>query len=191
MATEKKIIETIGTISTVFPYYTKDKSKEEIKVLVNIWSLMLKNYDDKEVNNAVMLALRECKMPPAPADIIEKADMLRNPQTKEEIWDLIVKALYKGADLIDCFHFTAIDKNGKTQGENARNRCEKVYNSLPDIAKSYMGSYGRFLEMSRYSDNSLNFERTRFLKSANDIQRQINIKTVLSLNPAETKQIEF
>ena len=72
MASKNKIIEMIASIKTIYPYYAKDT---DVEMLVQTWTVLLKDYSDQEIQAAFYKALQTCKMPPTPADIIEKIDI--------------------------------------------------------------------------------------------------------------------
>ncbi len=174
MANIKKIVELLALIKVTYPYYYKDKSEEEIKMLTNVWNLALSEYTDKEVNDASIICIRECKTPPTPADIIERIKSFNPTQTNEEMWGTMVKSFRKCEDLQYNFGYTFVESNGKTQGQIAKEKCRKMFEDLPEVAKLYIGSYGEFLRISRdCDDETLKFERIRFMKSADDNRKEI------------------
>ena len=69
MASQNKIIEMIAAIKTIYSYYAKDT---DVQMLVKTWAVLLKNYPDDAVEVAFYKCLQTCKMPPTPADVIEK-----------------------------------------------------------------------------------------------------------------------
>ena len=166
MASKNKIIEMIGSIKTIYPYYAKDTN---VEVLVNTWTVLLKDYPDNVVEAAFFKALQTCKMPPTPADIIEKIDSMLavNEASDEELWTEYVKALRKtGAEV----YYLTYPKFGVDHRMN----IQKIWDSLPEKIKMYLGSKGELMRMSTsYTDEELKFEKTRFLKAMPTLKTKV------------------
>lgn len=175
MASRQKITDMIGVIRAIYPYYAKDGL---ISITAKTWEVVLAKYTDKEVGVAFELCLQTCKMPPTPADIIEKINAVNKAlsPTGEELWKRLVETLKECAELYDRFGFTAIEKNGLSQGKNARNKTEKIWDNLPSELKEYCGGYGEMMRMANNFDPSDTFERNRFLKRIATIEQTIEYK---------------
>ena len=170
MASTNKITEIIAAIKTIYPYYAKETN---VQMLVKTWGVLLRDYTDSDVDTALYMCLQTCKMPPTPADLIERLTDLRTAlePSDEELWNVLTKALRKGGHLVYQFRFNAMDSNGLTQGENARRSFEKLWDGLPEKIKMYLGGQGEFQRMARNNDDEeLKFERNRFLKTMPTIQ---------------------
>jgi hypothetical protein len=189
MASQNKIIEMIAAIKTIYSYYAKDT---DVQMLVKTWTVLLKNYPDDAVEVAFYKCLQTCKMPPTPADVIEKLDemMKADEPTHEELWNTFTKTLRKSSALVYRFSFNAVQANGKTEGQNAREEFNALWNALPEALKQYLGGSGELIRLSRASDEELKFERTRFFKTMPTIEkRQATKELRLSLED-NTKKIE-
>lgn len=165
MASQKKIIQMIASVKTIYPYYAKNT---DVQLLVRTWGLLLKDYPDNAVDVAFYKCLQTCKMPPTPADIIETLKALQETAepTDEELWNKLTVALKEADRLIYKFPYTFVEANGRTQGENARQKFKELWESLPENVKQYLGGRSEFMRMAQDSDSdSLKFERTRFLKT--------------------------
>lgn len=171
MASQNKIIEMIAAIKTIYSYYAKDT---DVQMLVKTWTVLLKNYSDEAVEVAFYKCLQTCKMPPTPADVIEKLDEMvkLDEPTHEELWNTFTKALRKASSLVYKFDFNFVEANGKTQGQNARAEFNALWNALPDEIKRYFGGSGELIRLSKASDEELKFERTRFFKTIPTIQKR-------------------
>ena len=115
-------------------------------------------------------------MPPTPADVIEQINAIQesNEPTDEELWAVYTKAIRETANQIYYFQFTALDRNGKTQGQNARDKVTAIWNNLPEKIQKYVGSKGEFMRIAdNYDDEELKFERTRFLKTMPTIKKRM------------------
>lgn len=171
MASQNKIIEMIAAIKTIYSYYAKDT---DVQMLVKTWGVLLKNYPDEAVEVAFYKCLQTCKMPPTPADVIERLDemMKADEPTHEELWNTFTKTLRKTSSLVYRFDFTFVEANGKTQGQNARAEFNALWNALPDALKQYCGGSGELIRLSSASDEELKFERSRFFKTMPTIEKR-------------------
>lgn len=165
MASTNKITEIIAAIKTIYPYYAKEAN---VQVLVKTWGVLLKDYPDQDVDTALYMCLQTCKMPPTPADLIEKLNSIKAAlePSDEELWNLLIKELRKAGRLIGWFNYTFIEDNGLTQGENARRKVRKMWDDLPEKIRMYLGGYGEFQRLAlNYDEEELKFERNRFMKT--------------------------
>jgi hypothetical protein len=173
MASKKKIAEVIAAIKTIYPYYAGDN---DVTILAKTWESLLKAYDDQLVDAALMNCLGECKMPPTPADIIEKIRLLDkvNQPSAEDMWVLLADALEKTSRQVSMFPYTYIDETGISQGQQARNRVEKIWEDLPPLIKDYVASKGELIRLSReYAESRdfANYEKARFMKNIPEYDR--------------------
>ena len=160
MASQKKIIEMIGSVKTIYPYYAKDT---DVETLVRTWTLLLKDYPDKAVDVAFYKCLQTCKMPPTPADVIEQLNSLieATETSDEELWSEYTIALRKVYNQMGYIQYPLF---GETSAD-AHKRIDAIYQALPDRLRHYVGSKGELMRMARdYSDEDLKYERNRFFK---------------------------
>jgi hypothetical protein len=171
----------IASVKAIYPYYAKDA---DIEMTVKTWKVLLKNIPDDVTEVAFYKALQTCKMPPTPADILEEVKGLinANEPTDEELWGVFLKVLPKVSELRYMFRFTAIQPNGKTQGENARDKVEQIWQDLPEKLKQYVGSKGELMRLAEYTDDELKFEKNRFMKSMPVIQKRQEYAELVSGN---------
>lgn len=183
MATINKITELIAAIKTIYPYYAKET---DVPTLVKTWEALLRDYPDNVVDVALYKCLQTCKTPPTPADVIEKLDAMCTAlePTDEELWTGFVQSVIAAERQIYRFDYTFVEENGLTQGENARNKVEAIWQAVPDKVKQYIGSKGEFIRIAqryRYSDEELKFEKNRFLKAMPTIHKRDEYKQIFSL----------
>lgn len=181
MATEKKIAELIAAIKTIYPYYAKEMN---VETLVNTWNLLLKDYPDKAVDVAMLECLKTCKTPATPADVIEQLKDFEqvNRMSDEELWNKLTDAVRETDRLMYRFDFTFVEDNGLTQGQNARNKANKVWEQLPEELKSYLGGRSELMRMAKnYTDNDLHFEKSRFLKTMPAVRKRQEYKSIMLL----------
>lgn len=172
MASINKITEVIAAIKTIYPYYAKDA---DVQTLVKTWNVLLKDYSDEDVTTALYMCLQTCKMPPTPADLIERLSSLKASlePSDEELWNDLTAALRKADWYISRFAGTFREDNGMTQGQNARRGFEKLWEGLPERIRMYLGGKGEFQRLAQNRDDEeLKFERNRFLKTMPSIKKR-------------------
>lgn len=186
MATQKKIIEMIGSVKTIYPYYAKDT---DVQILVKTWTLLLKDYPDKAVDVAFFKCLQTCKMPPTPADVIEQLNSMleATEATDEELWSEYTKALNKVEKQLGYLQYPLF---GETTAD-AHKRIEAVYEGLPEKLRYYIGSKGELMRMARdYTDTDLKFEKQRFLKTMPSMKKRAEYNKIAALIEGDLKMIE-
>lgn len=166
MASKEKIIEMIGLITTMYPHYA-DKLGN-VSLVVDTWDALLKEYDDDAVTYGFTQALKTSKYPPAPAEVIEHIKSARKTlePTNEELWTVFEDALRKTWDMMGRFNFTFRESNGLTQGQNARNKVDKIFDELPPKVKAYVASKGELMNLAKqwaYEEDFLRWEKKRFI----------------------------
>lgn len=169
MASINKITEMMAAMKTIYPYFQKDA---DVKTLVKTWSVLLNSYTDSAVEVAFYKCLQICKMPPTPADVIEQLnEMIKSDApTAEELWNDFINILNKARKYVYRFNFTATEDNGLTQGQNARKEFKKLWGSLSDDIKQFVGGEGEMIRMAQADDDELKYEHSRFLKAIPTIQ---------------------
>lgn len=184
MATINKITEVIAVIKSVYPYYAKDNN---VKILAKTWELLLNDYPDEAVDKAIIQCLKICKMPPTPADVIEQLNGMFET-SDEQLWNEYIQALNSVENQIYYFQFTGIEENGKSQGENAREKVNQIWQDLPERIKDYIGGKSELIRMANaYNEEELKFEKTRFLKSMPKIKK---MKPSYNIEAAERAMLE-
>lgn len=188
MASINKITEILAAIKTLFPYYGQEIN---VKYAVKLWNGVLSPYDDKEVDLALISCLQHCKHPPAPADMVEAIEEIKSSLRPniEECWSNYTAAVDKASRLVTCFNYTALDLNGLSQGDNARNKCNELWESLDEEIRLYLGSYGEFMRRAYESamGENMKYERDKFLKYMPEIRKTVSARQNLTalLNSAE------
>lgn len=170
MATTDKIIEIIGAIKTIFPYYAKDISDTQMDILINTWETLLKNYPDDVVEIGFYKSLQICKTPPTPADVIEQINGIVEAYepSNEELWGVYEKALRDTWRQMQNFSATYIDSTGISQGQQARNKVEAIWAGLPEKIKLHIASKGELMRLAQeynFNEDFCRFEKQRFIKA--------------------------
>ena len=180
MASKKVIIELLGSIKTIYSYYAKDA---DLELLVNTWDVLLHNYSDEEVKLGMFLSLRVCKYPPTPADIIEQIENQKQIEkpSEQELWGLYRQALREVNYYSYRINYNYIDSSGISQGEQARNAIESIWEALPQELKIYLGDKHELLRNAReLNEADISYEKNRFSKTFPILQKRIEDKKLLA-----------
>lgn len=175
MATKNKIIEMIGSIKTIYPYYSKDAN---VEVLVKTWTVLLKDFPDNIVEAAFFKALQTCKVPPTPADIIENIEAILavNEASDEELWAEYIKTLRNTRAEIFYIKYPKF-------GVDHRKNIQKMWDDLPEKIKMYIGTKGEMMRMAQnYTDEELKFEKPRFLKAMPSLKIKAEFMALVAHN---------
>ena len=85
----------MAILKEAYPYYYKDKSKEELNHTVNLWAEMFASDPAKIVAEAVKALICTLKFPPTIADVKEKIALITQPpeMTEMEAWQMVKSAI--------------------------------------------------------------------------------------------------
>lgn len=175
MASQKKIVEMITAIKTIYSYYAKDC---DIELLVQTWGVLLRDYKDDVVDIAFYNAMQSCKVPPTPADIIERIKEMQKASdpTPESLWNELRAAIKETQKQMYYFRFNYIDNSGISQGDRARKKVDDVWDGLNEKLKSYLSSKEEMIAIARNDEDDLKYEKSRFLKTLPIIEKRIDDK---------------
>lgn len=175
MASQKKIVEMITAIKTIYSYYAKDC---DIELLVQTWGVLLRDYKDDVVDIAFYNAMQSCKVPPTPADIIGRIKEMQKASdpTPESLWNELRAAIKETQKQMYYFRFNYIDNSGISQGDRARKKVDDVWNALNEKLKSYLSSKEEMIAIARNDEDDLKYEKSRFLKTLPIIEKRIEDK---------------
>lgn len=173
MATQNKIIEMIYAIKTIYPYYAKET---DVQSLVKTWTLLLKDIPDDATEAAFYKALQVCKMPPTPADVLEQVNAMQAAfePTAEELWAVYYDAIRETMGQVPRFNYSFVDHTGISQGTQARNRVESIWQGLPEPIKKYLTTKGELIRIAQMlQTEEPQWEKQRFMKTLPTIEKRI------------------
>ena len=157
MASQKLIMQMIAGFKNTYENFGKDA---DVKMLVDLWGLALKEFPDDITEQAFMKVLQNCKFSPKPADIVESIRALQrlNEPTDEELWSVFTKALRETDKQVYRISYPI-------PGIDPRDEIQRVWDNLPDKLQQYIGSKGELMRMSNYGETELKFEKNQFMKT--------------------------
>ena len=174
--TKKEIVKIITAIKIQCPETLPYRNECEFDILVEMWFDILKEYPSEVVWKAVKNALKNTVYQKqnwigAINQEIEKMQVAYE-KTAEELWAELTGVLCEVSSCAYRFRFNFVEANGKTQGENARIRVKAIYNNLSPEIKDYVRNENTLIELADLTDNQLNFEKGRFLKTLPQIKER-------------------
>lgn len=176
--TPKNINDYITMIRINFENAYSTHNDTERQMLIKSWFAILKDYPKEVCDTAVITAIKHAKFAPRIGDIVEQIEKMQEAfqKTKEDLWGELNSVLRKVSNNTYAYRFNAIDSNGKTQGENAKIRNEKIFANLSPELKEYCRDVGGLAQIAEYTDAELTYERGRFMKAVPDLRTRARIR---------------
>ena len=139
------------------------KSEEEAKMLVEYWYECLKDYPQEVVYKAFDNAIRGSEFAPKIANIIAEADKLINAgrKTDEELWAELCDVRWEAYNAMQYCNPTY---NDETRSIGQR-RLKALWDTLSPEIKTYVVTKAGLAEIGGMDDETLKYEKARFLKS--------------------------
>ena len=176
---KQDIIKMLTVIESLYGGKSTGELKQYIQLQADIWLELLGGYDKDLVMKAFYDVCKTEKYRITPAHIVEQIEKIKNAfgKSEQEIWAEFKRVLAKVDGLAYRLKFNAVEDNGKTQGENAREEIQKIYNNLPPELKRYCGSVNGLIGLSQIGDSDLElYEKGRFMKSIERIRESVKIQ---------------
>ena len=175
---KQDIIKMLTAIESLYGGKSTSELKQHIQLQANIWLEILGGYDKELVMKAFYDVCKTEKYRITPAHIVEQIEKIENAfgKSDQELWAEFRRVLNKANDCVYKLKFKMIEENGKTQGENAQLELERLYKGLPLPLQRYCGNVSGLKDLSQLDDESLEFEKARFLKDIGKKKAEIKIQ---------------
>ncbi len=156
---KRHIIEVLTLIRVNYENAYKNQDENEAELLVRNWYNFLSKYDYETVMAATQLAISKSEYVPRLSNIINEAEKLINPDAKsdEQLWAELYSGLGK---VYDISRYLAYPQYVKW----ANGKLKEIYENLDDDIKLYVVNVSALVEISEMNDDSLLYEKARFLK---------------------------
>ena len=170
----KDINQYITMIRINFENAYKAQTAEEREMLLASWYAILKDYPKEVCDAAVLNAIKNAEYAPRIGSIVKEIEKMQAAyeKTEAELWEELKRCLREVAECAYKFRFNYIERNGRTQGENARERVKEIYNGLSPELKEYCRSEHTLIELSQLTDEQLGFEKGRFNKTVPQLKER-------------------
>ncbi len=177
--TAQDINKYITTIRINFENAYKTQTDEERQILIKSWFAILKDYPKEICDKAVLQAIKHAEYAPRIGTIVKEIERMREAYEKSdaELWAELRSVLREVERCVYSFRFTAMDDNGKTQGDNARDRVEEIFNGLSVELKDYCRNQRGLIDIAQMSENDLSlYERPRFMRVVQTLKERARVR---------------
>lgn len=168
----------ITTIRINFENAYKTQTDEEREILIRSWYAILKDYPKEIVDKAVLQAIKHAEYAPRIGSIVKEVERMREAYEKSdaELWAELRSVLREVEKCVYCFRFNAIEANGKTQGDNARDRVEEIFNGLSAELKDYCRNSRGLIDIAQMDDTDMQYEKARFLRVMPTLKERARVR---------------
>jgi hypothetical protein len=168
----------ITTIRINFENAYKTQTDEERQILIKSWYAILREYPKEIVDKAVLQAIKHAEYAPRIGTIVKEIERMREAYEKSdaELWAELRGVLREVEKCAYSFRFNAVDPNGKTQGDNARDRVEEIFNGLSLELKEYCRNSRGLIDIAQLSENDLQYEKARFLRVMPTLKERARVR---------------
>jgi len=165
--TRKDVIVYIMKIRLNFENAFTTHSDDEFDLLVESWLDALKEYPKEVCDIAVNNALKYAMFAPRLGNITEEIESILNAdkKTDEELWAELTDILPKVYDISrynSYPHYAAW----------AQHKLQEIFNSLDKSIRLFVVNTSTLTELSEMTEESLHFEKARFLKQLPSIRKR-------------------
>ena len=174
----KDIHQYITMIRINFENAYKVQTDEERKMLYGSWLAILKNYPKEICDKAVINAIAKAEFAPRIGTIVKEIESMLEAyeKTDHELWAELTSVLREVSSCAYAFRYTFVEENGRTQGENARIRCEQIFNNLSTELKDYCKNWQGLVEISKLTVDQLKYEQTRFTRVMPQLRERAKVR---------------
>ena len=175
---KQDIIKMLTVIESLYGGKGTSELKQYIQLQADIWLEILGRYDKDLAMKAFYDVCKTEKYRITPAHIVEQIEKIENAfgKSDQELWAEFRRVLNKANDCVYKLKFKMIEENGKTQGENAQAELQRLYKNLPAEVQRYCGNISGLKDLSQLDDESLEFEKARFLKDIGKKRAEIKMQ---------------
>lgn len=188
--TRRDIIKALSIIRITYPNAYPTQTDEDESMLIEVWYEMFVEYPREIFFAALKKAMATSEFFPKPATITKAINDMQEAYEKDEhdLWEELTGTFREVLKCAGMLHYTFIDgDDGLSQGEKARRRLVQIYNALDPALKDYCRNTGALIELARYTDEQLSYERGRFMRTMPIVRERVrtrlstpdNIKSML------------
>lgn len=171
----------IALIRVNFENAYKAQSDAERKMLIRSWYEILKEYPKEVCDRAVVEAIKNAEFAPRIGAIVKEIERMQMAYEKGdgELWSELTGCLCEVARNVYAFRFDALESNGRTQGENARQRVAEIFEGLSSELREYVRNPRGLIELAEYDDEQISYERGRFMRNMPGIKERMKMRSAL------------
>lgn len=177
------IVKIISTIRANYDNAYSKLTDDEKTLLLNSWYEILKDYPKELVYAAVKRVIMHSEYTPRVSHVVNEVESMTaavQSESENGLWLALTSVLSEVSGCVYRYQYTDfIERNGKSQGQNARDRVREIFGTLPQVVQEYLHDVRMLEHLADLSDEQLEFERSRFLKIIPETRKKLSIKREL------------
>lgn len=178
MIKKSDIVKFLSLIRMTYPNAYPTRTDEEELMLIELWYSMFKEYPREVIFSAFERAMKKSEFAPKPATIINEIEKMRGAYEKDdaELWAELQGVLREVSRNVYRFGHTFIEADGVSQGDKARQRVTEIFNALDPALKDYCRDVRGLIELARYTDEQISYERGRFMRIMPTVRERLKTR---------------
>lgn len=176
--TKQYVAGLIALLKSEYPREFRDMTEKQFAAKIEMWHNSLAIYPKEVVEVAFKRAIETSTYPPTLASIMGNVKQIHTAlePTDAEMWEKLLTASRKATGCVRSFNYTFVEKNGLTQGQNARNEFKAIWQEMPQLLKDYCGNENGLIALTRLTHEELAFEKGRFLKMLPTLKTRAEVR---------------
>lgn len=180
--TKSDVLQILETIRLTYDNAFAGKSENDMTVLVGIWYDCLSEYPKEVVFTALKSAIKHSEYVPKISTVVKEIEALIGSQqaSDSELWNELLRAIEAVRIHLPymCGAYDTVrhSDTGKTTAEEISELVRRTYAGLSPKVKEYCGNLRGFVDIAKQDDESLQFEKARFVKQSPALTERTKIK---------------
>lgn len=164
----------------------KTHNIEEREMLLASWYAILQEYPKEICDKAVINAIKNAEFAPRIGNIVKEIENMQEAfeKTDHELWAELISKFREVRRFASRVNNNFVESNGLTQGENARQILEEIFDELSPELKDYCRNSRGLIELAQYTEEQLSFERGRFIKTMPQLRARKKMREQTPVNLA-------
>lgn len=164
----------------------KTQNIEEREMLLASWYAILQEYPKEICDKAVINAIKNAEFAPRIGNIVKEIENMQEAfeKTDHELWAELISKFREVRRFASRVNNNFVESNGLTQGENARQILEEIFDELAPELKDYCRNSRGLIELAQYTEEQLSFERGRFIKTMPQLRARKKMREQTPVNLA-------
>lgn len=164
----------------------KTQNIEEREMLLASWYAILQEYPKEICDKAVINAIKNAEFAPRIGNIVKEIENMQEAfeKTDHELWAELISKFREVRRFASRVNNNFVESNGLTQGENARQILDEIFDELSPELKDYCQNSRGLIELAQYTEEQLSFERGRFIKTMPQLRARKKMREQTPVNLA-------
>lgn len=172
------LAKVFSMIRVIYPNAMKTESDEEEQMLTETWFDIFSKYPQEVFDKALHKAMETSEFAPKPATVMKAINEMQSAYEKDdaELWSELQGVLHEVIKCAYRFGHTYVEADGVSQGDKARQRVAEIFDSLDPALKDYCRDQRGLVELAKYTDDQMTYERGRFMRLMPTVRERIKTR---------------